>query len=29
MARALQNIDDDALGTGRVARVEYVVATAA
>jgi len=25
MARALQNIDDDTLGTGRVGRVAYVV----
>jgi len=29
VARSLQKIDDDALGIGRVARVEYVVAAAA
>jgi len=29
VARALQKIDDDALGTGRVERVEYVVEAAA
>ena len=29
VARALHKIDDDALGTGRVARVAYVIAVAA